>query len=67
MHQAQGLTFDQFTFDSNGVTKHVLTYTSLSRVCSTKHLCLLFSLSRKNFQVDPIVKEILDHLQIYAQ
>jgi hypothetical protein len=66
MHQAQGLTFDRFTFDSKGVTKHTLTYKSLSRVNSKEHLCLLSSLSRKNFQVDPIVKEILDHLQIYA-
>jgi hypothetical protein len=56
MHQTQGLTFDWFTFDSKGVTKHALKYTSLSRGYSKEHLCLLSSLSRKNFQVDPIVK-----------
>jgi hypothetical protein len=32
IHRSQGLTLDCLTFDSTNVTKHGLTYTTLSRV-----------------------------------
>jgi hypothetical protein len=41
IHCLQGLTFDHLTFDPNGVTKHGLTYTTLSKICP-KNICIYF-------------------------
>jgi hypothetical protein len=44
-------------FDPIHVTKHNLTYTKLSIICSKDHLYLLSPLSKTNFQIDHIVQE----------
>jgi hypothetical protein len=52
---AQGLTFDHLAFDSSGVTKYGLTYTTLYRIKCKENVYLLSPLSKDNFHVDPIV------------
>jgi hypothetical protein len=44
-------------FDPLSVTKHGLTYTTLSHICSKEHLYLLSPLSTKNFHVGSIVQQ----------
>jgi len=50
LHLAQGLILDHLAFDPNGVTKHGLTYSTLSKIYSKTHLYLLSPLSNRNFQ-----------------
>jgi hypothetical protein len=47
------------TFDPLSVTKHGLTYITLSHICSKKHLYLLSPLSNKNFHVHSNVQQEL--------
>jgi hypothetical protein len=67
IHHAQGLTFDHLAFDSLGVTKHGLTYTTLSRIKCKDILYLLSPLSKNNFHVDPIVQEEMTCFRVYAK
>jgi hypothetical protein len=56
IHYAQVLTFDCLAFDPSDVTKHELTYTMLSCICSKEHLYLFSPLPNKNFHTDSIVE-----------
>jgi len=57
MHRSQGLTFDYLAFESNGLTKYGLTYTSILKVCFKNHLYLLSPLLSKNFQIYHFIQE----------
>jgi hypothetical protein len=46
-----------------GVTRHGLTYTTLSCICSKEHLHLLSPLSNKNFYVDIVVEQEMFRLR----
>jgi hypothetical protein len=61
-----GLTLDCLTFDPTSVTKHGLTYTPLSHICSKEHLYLLSWLTNKTFQVDTLVQEEIHWLRTTA-
>jgi len=67
IHHAQGLTFDHLAFDSSGVTKHGLTYITLSRIKCKKKIYLLSPLSKNNFHVDPIVQEEMTRFRTDAK
>jgi hypothetical protein len=49
MHCSLGLTFDRLAFDPIDVTKHGLSYITLSKVHSKENLCLLCPLLNKFF------------------
>jgi hypothetical protein len=61
------LTLDCLTFDLTSVTKHVLTYTALSKVHSKKKLYLLSLLLNNFVQVDHLVQEKMFRLRTNAQ
>jgi hypothetical protein len=67
IHHAQGLTLDRLTFDPTCGTKHGLTYTTLSCICSKKHLYSFSPLPNKNFQVNTLVQKVMHQPKTIAQ
>jgi hypothetical protein len=55
IHQLQSLSLDEMTFNSNGINKHGLVYTALSRIRIKEKLYLLYPLTISKFQVDKAV------------
>jgi hypothetical protein len=67
IHHAQGLTFERLAFDLVGVTKHGLTYTTLSQIHSKENLYLLSPLLINFFQIDLLIKQEMYRLQTTTQ
>jgi hypothetical protein len=55
IHQTQGLTLDQLTFDPNGVYKHGVTYITFSCIKNKENLYVLQPLQMIFFQINPSV------------
>jgi hypothetical protein len=67
IHYAQGFKLDHLAFGLTSVTKHGLTYTSLSHIHSKKHLYLRSPLTNKTFQVDTLVQEEMHRFRTTTQ
>jgi hypothetical protein len=67
IHHAQGLTFDCLACDIIGATKTSLTYTTLFRIRSKRHLYLLYPLTDKKFQVNTLIKKEMHKFKTTAQ
>jgi hypothetical protein len=57
IHHAQGLSMDNLTFDPHGLSRHNLTYTTLSKIHTKENFYLLIGLQQKKINVDVMVKE----------
>ncbi len=48
---------DNLTFDPHGLSRHNLTYTTLSKIHTKENFYLLIGLQQKKINVDVMVKE----------
>jgi hypothetical protein len=66
IHCAQGLTLEHLAFDLASVTKHGLTYTTLSQIRYKENSDLFFPLSTIFFQIDHLIEQEMYQLQTTA-
>ncbi len=67
IHHLQGLIIDCLAFDSSGMTKYGLTYTTLLKVHSKEHLYLFSPILYIFFKVDNLFQEKMFQLRTNTQ